>query len=198
MTSGTCKPKEHHSRRPRERSCQLDDGSSSCARFNPASPLVELLMGSLSIRRFAAATRSRGRTKSVTVHCRGSGRVRFLRGRFAALLARMSWLPGRHVPLRLPQPIHIFTHASRLCIKQPITAFRDAVKFKDFVAQNQCRYAIGVAIFGRLTRAGANPDKTMVFGKPDTAALSLRPHRPPTRPSRLLSVSGLVSVQSWD
>ena len=63
---------------------------SSGARFNPARPLLELLMGSLSIRRSAAATRSRARSKSATVYCRGSGRVRFLRGRFAALLPRMS------------------------------------------------------------------------------------------------------------
>jgi len=63
--------------------------SSRCALFNPARPL--LLMGSLSIRRSAAATRSRARSKSATVYCGGSGRVRFLRGRFAALLPRMSW-----------------------------------------------------------------------------------------------------------
>jgi len=50
-------------------------------------------MGSLSIRRSAAATRSRARFKSATVYCRGSGRVRFLRGRFAALLPRMSRFP---------------------------------------------------------------------------------------------------------
>ena len=50
-------------------------------------------MGSLSIRRFAAAARSRARSKSATVYCRGSGRVRFLRGRFAALLPRMSRFP---------------------------------------------------------------------------------------------------------
>ena len=49
--------------------------SSSCARFNPARPLLELHMGSLSIWRSAAATRSRARSKSATVYCRGSGRV---------------------------------------------------------------------------------------------------------------------------
>ena len=76
--------------------------SSSCALFNPARPLLELLMGSLSIWRFAAATRSRARFKSATVYCRGSGRVRFLRGRFAALFAEDELLPSRHVPLRLP------------------------------------------------------------------------------------------------
>jgi len=85
--------KSHHSRRPRERSCDSMTDSSSCAVFNPARPLLELLMGSLSIRRFAAATRSRARSKSATVYCRGSGRVRFLRGRFAALLPRMSCFP---------------------------------------------------------------------------------------------------------
>jgi hypothetical protein len=67
--------------------------SSRCALFNPARPLLELLMGSLSIRRFAAATRSRARSKSAMVYCRGSGRVRFLRGRFAALLPRRSCFP---------------------------------------------------------------------------------------------------------
>jgi hypothetical protein len=85
--------KSHHSRRARERSCDSMTDSSSCAVFNPARPLLELLMGSLSIRRFAAAARSRARFKSATVCCRGSGRVRFLRGRFAALLPRMSCFP---------------------------------------------------------------------------------------------------------
>ena len=68
---------QHHSRRPRERSCNSMKDSSSCARFNPARPLLELLIRSLSIRRSAAATRSRARSKSTTVYCRGSGRMRF-------------------------------------------------------------------------------------------------------------------------
>jgi len=74
-------------------------------------------MGSLSIRRFAAATRSRVRFKSV--YCRGSGRVRFLRGRFAALLPWMSCFPvATCAPIT--QSIHILTHASRLCMKQQL------------------------------------------------------------------------------
>ena len=77
---------------------------SSCARSNPARPLLGLLLRSLSIRRSAAATRSRARSRSATVYCRGSGRVRFLRGPFAALLARMvafNCFPVAIVPLRL-------------------------------------------------------------------------------------------------
>jgi hypothetical protein len=114
--------------------------SSSCARFNPARPLLELLIGSLSIRRSAAATRSRARPKSAMVlpaaswgdsrrflkvtsvppvqgtsgradehhsrrndvYCRGSGRMRFFRGRFTALPERMSCFPVAIVLLRLP------------------------------------------------------------------------------------------------
>ena len=66
--------------------------SSSYARSNPVCPLLGLLLRSLSIRRSAAATRSRARSRSATVYCRGSGRVRLLRGPFAALLARMAAL----------------------------------------------------------------------------------------------------------
>jgi hypothetical protein len=62
------------------------------ARSNPVRSLLGLLLRSLSIRRSAAATRSRARSRSATVYCRGSGRVRFLRGPFAALLARMAAL----------------------------------------------------------------------------------------------------------
>jgi hypothetical protein len=64
--------------------------SSSCARSNPARPLLGLLVWSLSIRRSAAATRSRARSKSATVYCRGPGRVRFPRRPFDALLARIA------------------------------------------------------------------------------------------------------------
>jgi hypothetical protein len=46
----------------------------------------------LTIRRSAASTRSCARSKSATVYCRGSGRVRFLRRPFDALLARMAAL----------------------------------------------------------------------------------------------------------
>jgi hypothetical protein len=82
----------HHSRRPRKRSRDSMTDSPSCARSNPARPLLGLLLRSLSIRRNAAATRSRARSRSATVYCRGSGRVRFLRGPFADLLARMAAL----------------------------------------------------------------------------------------------------------
>ena len=44
----------HHSRRPRKRSCDSMMCSSSCARSNPARPLLGLLVWSLSIRRSAA------------------------------------------------------------------------------------------------------------------------------------------------
>ena len=64
--------------------------SSNRARSNPARPLLGLLVWSLSIRRSAAATRSRARSKSATVYCRSPGRVRFLRDPFDALLARMT------------------------------------------------------------------------------------------------------------
>jgi hypothetical protein len=64
--------------------------SSNRARSNPGRPLLGLLVWSLSIRRSAAATRSRARSKSATVYCGGPGRVRFLRDPFDALLARMT------------------------------------------------------------------------------------------------------------
>jgi hypothetical protein len=75
--------------------------SSNCAHSNPARPLFGLLLRSLPIRRCAAATRSRARSRSATVYCRGPGRVRFLCGPFAALLARMAALrPSRAKPTR--------------------------------------------------------------------------------------------------
>jgi hypothetical protein len=64
--------------------------SSSYARS--ACPLLGLLLQSFSIRRSIAATRSRARSRSATVYCRGSDRVRFLRGPCAALLERMAVL----------------------------------------------------------------------------------------------------------
>ena len=106
----------HHSRRPRKRSCDSMMDSSSCARRNPARPLLGLLLRSLSIRRSAAATRSRARSRSAMVYCRGSGRARFLRGPFAALLARMAALgcfPGAIVPLRLSRRIPPLKHIRR-------------------------------------------------------------------------------------
>jgi hypothetical protein len=87
--------------------------SSNCAHSNPARPLFGLLLRSLPIRRCAAATRSRARSRSATVYCRGPGRVRFLRGPFAALLARMAALsrfPVAIVPLRLSQRIPPIKH----------------------------------------------------------------------------------------
>jgi hypothetical protein len=82
----------HHSRRPRKRSCDSMMCSSSRARSNPARPPLGLLVWLLSIRRCAAATRSRARSKSATAYCRGSGRVRFPRRPFDRLLARMAAL----------------------------------------------------------------------------------------------------------
>jgi hypothetical protein len=60
------------------------------ASLNPLQP--RLLVWSLSIRRPAVSTRSRARSKSAMVYCRGSGRVRFPRGPFDALLMRMAAL----------------------------------------------------------------------------------------------------------
>jgi len=82
----------YHSRRPRKRNCDSMMCTSSCARFNPARLLSGLLVCSLSIRRSAASTRSRARSKSATVYCRGPGRVRFPRRPFDALLVRMAAL----------------------------------------------------------------------------------------------------------
>ena len=64
--------------------------SSCCARSNPARALLGLLVWSLSIRRFAASTRSRARSKSATAYCRDCGGVRFPRGPFDALFAGMA------------------------------------------------------------------------------------------------------------
>jgi hypothetical protein len=74
-------------RRSRKRSCDIMTDSSSCARSSPARPQLGLFVRSLSIRRSAAATRSHARSQSAMVYCRGFGRVRFLRGAFAAILA---------------------------------------------------------------------------------------------------------------
>jgi hypothetical protein len=71
---------------------------------------------SLSIRRSAAATRSRARSKSAMVYCRGFGRVRFLRGPFATLLARMAALscfPVAIGPLRFFRRIPPIKHIRR-------------------------------------------------------------------------------------
>jgi hypothetical protein len=94
----------HHPRRPRNRSCDSITDNSSCARFKPARALSELRLRSLSIRRSAAATRSRARSKSATVYCGGSRRVRFFLGPFVTLLVRtaaLSRVPVAIVPFRL-------------------------------------------------------------------------------------------------
>jgi hypothetical protein len=95
----------HHSRRPRKRSCDSMTDSSSCARFNPARPRLGLPLQSFSIRRSAAATRSRARSKSA--YCRGSGRVRFFLGPLATLarIAALSRFPVAIVPLQLSRRI---------------------------------------------------------------------------------------------
>jgi hypothetical protein len=52
--------------------------------------------------------------RPATVYCRGSGRVHFLHGPFAALLVRMAAFPVAIVPLRLSHPAkqNIFGTAS--------------------------------------------------------------------------------------
>jgi hypothetical protein len=94
----------HHPGRPRNRSCDSITDNSSCARFKPARALSELRLRSLSIQRSAAATRSRARSKSATVYCGGSRRVRFFLGPFVTLLVRtaaLSRVPVAIVPFRL-------------------------------------------------------------------------------------------------
>ena len=81
-------------------SCNSTTDSSSCARSNPARPLFGVLLRSLSNsalrRRYPV---SRARSKSATVYCRGSGRVRFLRGPFAALRHRATPKSQRIPPI---------------------------------------------------------------------------------------------------
>ena len=101
MRSGKIARLRHHSSRPRKRNCNSMMRNSTCARSNPAPPLLGLLVWSLSIRRSAASTRSRARSKSAMVYCRGSGRVRFPRGPFDALLMRMAALSLFAVPIGL-------------------------------------------------------------------------------------------------
>src|SRR5262249_39140701 len=113
----------HHSRRPRKRNCDSMMCSSSCARSNPARPLLGLLLWSLSIRRSAAATRSRARSKSATVYCRGPGRVRFPRCPFDALratMAALSCFAGAIWPLRFSKrTASIKTYSVRLRLSKP-------------------------------------------------------------------------------
>ena len=99
MRSGKTAPSSYHSGRPRKRNCDSITCSSNCARFNPARALLGLPVWSWSIRRSAAAIRSRTRSRSATVYWRGFARVRFPRGPLDALLAsngRIEWLCGRH------------------------------------------------------------------------------------------------------
>jgi len=102
----------HHSRRPRKRSCDSITDNSSCARFKPARPLSGLWLRSLSIRRSAAATRSLARSKSATVYCRGSGRVRFFLGPFVTLLAGMAALSRFPLVIVPPQLFRWIDQAS--------------------------------------------------------------------------------------
>jgi hypothetical protein len=121
--------------------------SSSCARSNPARPLLGLLVWSLAIRRFAASARSCARSKSATVYCRGSGRVRFLRGPFDALLARMAALSCFAVaigPLRFSERTVAIKHIQR-SFARPAPGHRRV---------SQCRY---VGTFHNS--ANARPDK---------------------------------------
>ena len=101
---------------PGKRSCDSMMCSSSCARSSPARPRLGLFVRSLSIRRSAASTRSRARSRSATVYCRGSGRVRFLRGPFDALRSTMAALSCFAVligPLRFPGRIPPFKYIRR-------------------------------------------------------------------------------------
>jgi hypothetical protein len=99
-----------HPSRPRKRSCDSMTDSSSCARFNPARPRLGLPLRSFSVRRSAAATRSHARSKSTTVYCRGSGRVRFFRGPLAVLRTRIA----------ASMPVVNTPTASRNCINRSI------------------------------------------------------------------------------
>jgi hypothetical protein len=83
-------------------------GNFNVSSLKPARALSELRLRSLSIRRSAAATRSRARSKSATVYCGGSRRVRFFLGPFVTLLVRtaaLSRVPVAIVPFRLFQRI---------------------------------------------------------------------------------------------
>ena len=77
----------YHSRSLRDRNCDSMMCSANCARSNPARPQLGLFVRSFSIRRSAAATRSRARSRSAMVYRRGSDGVRFRRGPGDALLA---------------------------------------------------------------------------------------------------------------
>jgi hypothetical protein len=93
----------YHSTRPRKRSCVSITDNSNCARFKLARPR-SVWRRSLSIRRSAAATRSRARSKSATVYCGGSRRERFFLGPFVTLwvrIAALSRFPDAIVPFRL-------------------------------------------------------------------------------------------------
>jgi hypothetical protein len=96
----------HNSRSPRKRSCASTIDNSRCARTSPERPRLGMFEHSLSLRRSAAATRSRARCRSARLYCRGFGRVCFLRVPFASLLARTAALCRFRVgngPLRFSQ-----------------------------------------------------------------------------------------------
>ena len=100
--------------------------SSSCARSNPARPLLGLFVRSLSIWRSAASTRSRARSRSATVYCRGSGRVRFLRGPFEAFLARTAALSCFAVaigPFRFSERILSIKPGATAVVCEPLMVF---------------------------------------------------------------------------
>ena len=97
--------------RPRTFSCNSISCNSSRARSRPARPLLGLLERSFSMRRSAASTRSRARSRSNRVYRRGSDSIRFFRDD-----ARSP--NGRRMSLR-PTPVDFFAisaslHAPRL------------------------------------------------------------------------------------
>jgi hypothetical protein len=99
--------------RPRTFSCNSISCNSSRARSRPARPLLGLFERSFSMRRSAASTRSRARSRSNRVYRRGSDSIRFFRGD-----ARSP--NGRRMSLR-PTPVDFFAISSSLI------AFKDAV-----------------------------------------------------------------------
>jgi hypothetical protein len=78
---------------------RLDDGQFELRPRQPRTSPVRSASAVAVDRRCAAATRSRARSKSATVYCRDSGRVRFLRGPFAALRHRATPKSQRIPPI---------------------------------------------------------------------------------------------------
>jgi len=170
----------HHPRRPRNRSCDSITDNSSCARFKPARALSELRLRSLSIRRSAAATRSRARSKSATVYCGGSRRVRFFLGPFVTLLARtaaLSRVPVAIVPFRFEVPQQLIRTALEL-------ELQEGTVVADRVGETPCIFLAGLhraerTIVYRLNRLangsclGPGSMQTRLFGSRSTSALPL-------------------------